>query len=214
LRVKTIFLFVLTVSLSGFLKAQEKDPRSQNQPVAPAEAVPAISQSNQSGFKPASVSSVPLAQKCWPSLAERKERVKPSLIVKNLRIKSDQEKIDLPSGESYVQLVELPAFKSYYDIEIRLSFTFKGMMVPSAAVLDENFCLIKDYPVLDFELESTFGGTYEKAFIPIDSLKKKYVLAYVNKESLKYPVNVSFGGFKAKPMQRFDSGYSMIRINK
>lgn len=156
------------------------------------------------------------ARPCWPELRQRQERTRPGFVLKNLRIRDNRPKAVLPTGESYVELVELPAFAKAYRLEFRLSFTFKGLMIPSGAVLDEDYCLIEDYPVLQFEQQygAFLGQWEERAYIPVTEAKARYVLAYVNRQLRDIPVTVSYNGIPGKPMRRFESGYAMVRINK
>lgn len=155
---------------------------------------------------------------CWPELRARPTINKPSILIKSIRITDEYPKQVFPAGPSFVSIVELMPFKRPYAVEFQPLFNRGSVLIPSAALVDQNYCLVKDYPVLHFVYQYGFFSQefHSRAAVPVNDPSPRFLLVYVNAESMKYPINIGSMGLFGKKIskgRRLDVGYTMIRLN-
>ncbi len=194
---------LLMASASVF--AQEATPPEQVvAPVAESQATAAIAGS-----------------RCHPELAKRAPFAVPGMIVRNLRLQEGKSaRLPFSTGESLVEVVQLPAFAKPYQVEFWLSFDMNlrkdnEVVVPSVALADENFCEIVDLGEPGFKSEASFltGTRQTKGRIPVDSGKPRYALVYTDARRVGEPLKVRID-YSTMPFVRAGQGYVMVRLNK
>jgi hypothetical protein len=160
---------------------------------------------------------------CWPELASVDHFVSPGRMLKNVHLSEKSPVLTFASGPSYAELVKLPEFKQEYLLDFWLLFDMNftkpsEVMVPSAATLDKDFCVIEDLQELKFSFESSFwsGTANEKSHLPIRSDQTKYVLVYTDARHVNDTVRMETIGLipVKKNIRRAEKGYVMVRLSK
>lgn len=157
---------------------------------------------------------------CHPELAKRAPFLTPNAIVRNLRLQEGKSaRLPFATGESLVEVIQLPPFVKPYQIEFWLSFDLNlrkanEVMVPSVMLVDAAFCEIAEGGEPRFKSEAgLLTGVQTKGRVPVDDGRPGYALVYADARRVGEAAKASI---EKVPMDfvRAGQGYVMVRLNK
>ncbi|WP_256646448.1 MalM family protein [Thermomonas paludicola] len=158
---------------------------------------------------------------CHAELAKRGPFPTPNSIVRNIRLQAGKSaRLPFATGESLVEVVQLPVFAKPYQIEFWLSFDLNlrkanEVMVPSVMLVDADFCEVANPGEPQFKPEASFftGTRQTKGRVPVNDGSPKYALVYTDARRVDEPAKVSIDNVPFD-FVRAAEGYVMVRLNK
>jgi len=172
--------------------------------------------------QPASPASQPTGQAqapvCWPELNHPEQFTSPSaLLFKVVKVAPQSPVVNFASGPSHTEVIALPEFKKAYTITFRMVYQGR-VLVPAAAVLDANFCVLQDKGELPFRAAAAFWSrsVNEESLIGVSSAAPRYIVVYTDARRLHAVVNLTrqTGLFTShSTLGRADTGYFQFHLD-